>query len=210
MTGKVRIIGGQWRGRRLAVPDLPGLRPSSDRGRETLFNWLQDQLHGARCLDLFAGTGALGLEAASRGAARVTLIERDRSLCTALCEIGCSWPGGDRLEVIQADALRWLATAAGPFDVVFFDPPFDAGVYAAGLEALARPGLLAPGARIYVESDARSPAPVTLQNPSAFASAPCLAAEFEHHSCWQVLREKRIGEVRMQLIEVAPDAAGPA
>ena len=210
MTGKLRIIGGHWRGRRLAVPELPGLRPSGDRGRETLFNWLQDRIHGARCLDLFAGTGALGLEAASRGASRVTLVERDRGLCEALRAIGASWPGGARLEIVQADALRWLETAAGPFDLVFLDPPFDAGYYGAGLDALIRPGLLAPGARIYVESDARSPAPVATQATPECASAPCLAAEFDPPSRWHVLRDKRIGEVRMQLLEALDNPLGPA
>lgn len=210
MTGKVRIIGGQWRGRKLAVPDLPGLRPSSDRGRETLFNWLQDRIHGARCLDLFAGTGALGLEAVSRGAERVTLVEHERSLCQSLRGIAESWPGGERLEIVHSDALRWLDSALGPFDLVFLDPPFDAGLYGTSLEALARPELLTSSAWIYVESDARSPAPVTGERPVRCASPPCMSSEFADQKDWQVLREKRIGEVRMQLIAVARDATGLA
>ncbi|PKL95801.1 MAG: 16S rRNA (guanine(966)-N(2))-methyltransferase RsmD [Gammaproteobacteria bacterium HGW-Gammaproteobacteria-8] len=208
MSGKVRIIGGRWRGRRLEVPDLPGLRPSGDRGRETLFNWLQHRIHGARCLDLFAGTGALGLEAVSRGAARVTLVERDRSLCDALRQIRAGWPGGERLELVQADVRHWLETAAGPFDLVFLDPPFDAGLYGASLDALARPGLLTPGAWIYVESDARSAAPIAAQEAVECASAPCLAADFETTPRWSVRREKCLGEVRMQLLEAAPDDTG--
>jgi len=200
MTGKVRIIGGRWRGRRLEVPDLAGLRPSGDRGRETLFNWLQDRVPGARCLDLFAGTGALGLEAISRGAASATLVELDRTLCAALRTIARDWPGGDRLEIVQADARHWLKTASGPFDLVFLDPPFDAGLYGASLEALVHPGLLAPAARIYIESDARSPSPITVQDSVGCASAPCLAANFEAKTHWLPIREKRIGDVRMQLL----------
>src|SRR5690625_7150734 len=105
MAGKIRIISGRWRGRRLKVPGLPGLRPSGDRVRETLFNWLQWDIAGARCLDLFAGTGALGLEALSRGAAKVTFVERDaanaRSLREALATFDCH--AGD---VLQGDALN--------------------------------------------------------------------------------------------------------
>ncbi|MGB0514957.1 MAG: RsmD family RNA methyltransferase, partial [Wenzhouxiangellaceae bacterium] len=97
MSGAVRIISGQWRGRRLRVPDLDGLRPTGDRAREVVFNWLQDRVHGTRCLDLFAGTGALGLEAASRGASRVTLIERDRRLAEALRRLASEWPGSEVL-----------------------------------------------------------------------------------------------------------------
>jgi len=181
MTGKVRIIGGQWRGRRLAVPEHPGLRPSGDRSRETLFNWLAPRIRGARCLDLFAGTGALGLEAASRGAAAVTLVERDRRLCRALDQIATDWPGGDALDVVCADAMAWLAAADGPWDLVFVDPPFDARLHAPILDRLQRPGVLADQARVYLESHAHEPVNI---GPH-----------------WQVLREKRIGDVTMQLLE---------
>lgn len=193
MSGKLRIISGNWRGRRLSVPDLPGLRPSGDRTREVLFNWLQGRLRDARCLDLYAGTGALGLEAASRGAVSVVLVEQDRRLCRQLTELGEQWPGGEALTVVQADAVRWLERADGPFDIVFVDPPFGAGLYAETLSALTRPGLLAPGALVYVESAARSPAP---------SSSPC---QGEEHSPrpgnWSTLREKRLGDVRMQLLQ---------
>jgi 16S rRNA (guanine966-N2)-methyltransferase len=152
MTGRIRIIGGQWRGRKLAVPDSPGLRPTGDRARETLFNWLSPQLHGARCLDLFAGSGALGLEAASRGAGQVSLVERQTELVRTLREIAAGWPGGERVEVILADAIAWLEQNQGPFDIVFVDPPFEAGLQGRVLALLRRPGLLAPDARVYVES----------------------------------------------------------
>lgn len=205
MNGKLRIISGHWRGRRLPVPDLPGLRPSGDRAREVLFNWLHGDLRGARCLDLFAGTGALGLEAASRGAATVVLVEQDRGLCRQLIEFGQQWPGGDVLTVVQADAMRWLARAGGPFNIVFVDPPFGAGLYAATLNALARPGLLAPGALIYVESAARSPAPFQPpQGRTLPASGPCQADDIAPSpDNWSIRREKRLGDVRMQLLQAS-------
>lgn len=204
MSGKLRIIGGRWRGRKLPVPDLPGLRPSGDRAREVLFNWLQGYVQGAHCLDLFAGTGALGLEAASRGAAGVVLVEHDRQLCEQLKAAGRDWPGGDCLQTVQADGPRWLEHARGPFDIVFVDPPFDAGLYGATLRALARPGLLAPGALIYIESDARSPAPFAVPDDEHVpASSPCLACEFEAPwPDWSIRREKTLGGVRMQLLEL--------
>lgn len=203
MTGKIRIISGSWRGRRLPVPDLPGLRPSGDRVREVLFNWLQGRIRNARCLDLFAGTGALGLEAASRGAATVVLVEQDRRLCRQLIEIGDQWPGGEVLDVVQAEAVRWLERADGPFDIVFVDPPFGAGLYAETLSALARPGLLTPGALVYVESPARSPAPFQ-PPPTQSTSSPCQGEELVPSPAnWSVLREKRLGDVRMQLLHAA-------
>lgn len=204
MSGKLRIIGGSWRGRRLPVPDLPGLRPSGDRAREVLFNWLQGHVRSACCLDLFAGTGALGLEAASRGAASVVLLELDRGLCRRLTELAADWPGGDVLTVVHADAVSWLATAEGPFDIVFVDPPFGAGLYAATLDALARPGLLAPGAMVYVESAGRSPAPFEPSHGRSGppASSPCQGeALAPSPGNWSVVREKRLGDVRMQLLQ---------
>ncbi len=106
--GTVRIIGGKWRGTRLRVRDLPGLRPSGDRGRETLFNWLQMHLRGARCADLFAGSGVLGLEAASRGAARVTLLEKSRPAAAEIRE-SLARLKAEQVELIEGDAIAWLA-----------------------------------------------------------------------------------------------------
>jgi 16S rRNA (guanine966-N2)-methyltransferase len=186
MTGRLRIIAGRWRGRKLAVPERPGLRPTGDRARETLFNWLADRVAGANAVDLFAGTGALGLEAASRGARRVVLVERDGALAAALERARSDWPGADALEVARADARAWLANADGTFDLAFVDPPFDADLHAPTLEALARPGLLAADARVYVESPAHEPAPVD-----------------EADAGWRVVREKRVGEVRLQLLAPA-------
>ncbi|MDX1550554.1 MAG: 16S rRNA (guanine(966)-N(2))-methyltransferase RsmD, partial [Lysobacter spongiicola] len=128
--GQVRLIGGRWRGSKLPVADIEGLRPTSDRVRETLFNWLMPVLPGARVLDLFAGSGALGLEALSRGAATATLVERDPLLATALAQVAARLPGGEAATVVQADALAWLpAQPRGSFDIAFLDPPFSAGLW---------------------------------------------------------------------------------
>ncbi len=151
--GQVRIIGGRWRGTRLPVPDLPGLRPTPDRVRETLFNWLQPKLPGARVLDLFAGSGALGLEALSRGAAEAVLVERDPVLVENLHAAGRKLEAGNSLQVLRADALALLAAPLhGRFDVVFLDPPFEAGLWG---EVLARlPPWLVDDAWLYVECPA--------------------------------------------------------
>jgi 16S rRNA (guanine966-N2)-methyltransferase len=150
-SGKVRIIGGRWRGTRLDVADAPGLRPTSDRVRETLFNWLQPVLPGARVLDLFAGSGALGLEALSRGAAAAVLVERDARLAAALRATAARLQGGEAASVVQADALAWLhGQPDGGFDLAFVDPPFDANIWGGVLPALM-PKLSAQ-AWLYVES----------------------------------------------------------
>lgn len=149
--GKVRIIGGRWRGTRLAVPDAPGLRPTSDRARETLFNWLQPALPGARVLDLFAGTGALGIEALSRGAAEALLVERDAALARALEDSLRRLGAGTAARVARADAVGLLAAPLhGRFDIVFVDPPFDAGLWPPTLAALGP--WVAEDAWLYVES----------------------------------------------------------
>lgn len=149
--GHVRIVGGDWRGTRLPVADAPGLRPTSDRVRETLFNWLQPVLRGARVLDLFAGTGALGLEALSRGAREAWLVERDPRLAETLRATVARLHAEDRAHVAQADALSWLRLPLqGRFDVVFLDPPFASGVWNDVLAAL--PPWLADDAWVYVEA----------------------------------------------------------
>ncbi len=149
--GQVRIIGGKWRNTKLPVHMSPGLRPSSDRVRETLFNWLMPKLGGARVLDLFAGSGALGLEAVSRGAAQATLVERDGALCRQLRESVTRLGAQDQVQVAQADALQWLAqSAAGQADIVFVDPPFAAGLWESVLAGLGPH--LADDAWLYLES----------------------------------------------------------
>lgn len=152
-VGQVRIIGGRWRNTKLPVPLSPGLRPSSDRVRETLFNWLMPRLGGARVLDLFAGSGALGLEAVSRGAAQATLVERDASLSRQLRESVARLGAQDQITVVQADALQWLRQPAGPLaDIAFVDPPFADGLWEAVIAGL--PSHLAADAWLYVESPA--------------------------------------------------------
>src|SRR6267378_1544883 len=147
--GRVRIIGGEHRGRRIAVADRPGLRPTPDRVRETLFNWLGQRLDGLACLDLFAGSGALGFEAASRGAARVLMVENDRAAFQSLAQAK-SLLGADHIELVFEDAMQYLARSGETFDVVFLDPPFRQNALAAVLERL--PARLAAGARVYVEA----------------------------------------------------------
>ncbi len=148
--GEVRLIGGLWKRSKLPVPDVPGLRPSPDRVRETLFNWLGQDLGGWRCLDAFAGTGALGLEAASRGAAEVLLLERDRALAAQL-ESTRLRLGGTQVRVQCTDALAWMrGCAAERFDLVLLDPPFDAGLSGPALDAASR--LVPEGGFVYLEA----------------------------------------------------------
>jgi 16S rRNA (guanine966-N2)-methyltransferase len=149
-SGQVRIIGGRLRGSRLEVPALEGLRPTPDRVRETLFNWLMPHLPGARCLDLFAGSGALGFEAASRGAASVLMLEREPMLARSLAA-SAGRLGAVAASIVASDAIAWLRDApAMPFDLVFVDPPFASDLYQPCFAQLPR--WLAPQALIYVES----------------------------------------------------------
>ena len=154
----LRIIGGQWRGRKLRFADGEGLRPTTDRVRETLFNWLQPVIGGARCLDLFSGSGALGLEALSRGAGEVAFIERNPTAVKALRE-NLALLGAANAEVHQGDALIWLRGKAHPFDVVFLDPPFRQDLLAPALKLLAEGGWLADHARIYIELESEQGEP---------------------------------------------------
>lgn len=148
---EVRIIGGQWKRSKLPVADAPGLRPTPDRVRETLFNWLGQDLEGWRCLDAYAGSGALGFEAASRGADAVVLVEREPRLAHGLRAVQQRLRAATvRIEV--ADALAWMARCApGSFELVFIDPPFDANVFEPALKAAAR--LVVPDGFIYLEAD---------------------------------------------------------
>jgi 16S rRNA (guanine966-N2)-methyltransferase len=177
----LRIIGGRHRGRRLRFPPGVDIRPTPDRVRETLFNWLQPRIVGARVLDLFAGSGALGLEALSRGAAHATFVEKDRRAAAAIDALVREWQEPDA-SVVCRDALSWLAGAepSAPFDVVFLDPPYDAGLLGGAAAALTRAGLLAPDARIDIERRAREP----------LSGLP---------DTWQSIRDGRAGEVGYHL-----------
>lgn len=164
MPARVRIVGGAWKRTPLAVIDAPGLRPTPDRVRETVFNWLGGTLHGWRCVDLFAGTGALGLEAASRGAAEVIAVEQDARALRALQQVKDRLRA-DALQLVRGDAsavVRQLAaTRAGGFDAVFLDPPFGAGWTARVAPTAAR--LLAPGGYLYLEAEAPPEAALAAQ-----------------------------------------------
>ena len=155
--GFVRIIGGRWRRHRIAIPSGTGLRPTPDRVRETLFNWLTPVLPGAVCLDLYAGTGVLGFEAVSRGARTAVLVESDATAAAGLAATREALAGGDGIELMRVDAASFIASAAaGRYDIVFIDPPYAVDVDAvfAGL-----PRLLRPGARVYLERGRNGPWP---------------------------------------------------
>ena len=161
-ANQVRVIAGQWRGRRLEFPDLPGLRPTPDRVRETLFDWLAPVLPGARCLDLFAGSGALGIEALSRGAAEAVLVEPQPLAVRALRE-NLTRLKAENARVEMADALVWLRQPATPFEIVLLDPPFGQGLLEPVCVLLERNGWLADSAWIYLEAETaleRLPLPV--------------------------------------------------
>jgi 16S rRNA (guanine966-N2)-methyltransferase len=172
---QVRIIGGEWRGRKLRFPDVPGLRPTPDRVRETVFNWLQGQTAGRRCLDLFAGSGALGFEALSRGAREVVFVESDRAAARAVAEtlqtLAC-----DRGRVVRMDAFTYLSQPPEPFELVFLDPPFADRALSRACEALETGGWLKSGALIYLEDAAE-------------------VGEPELPSGWSLLKSKRAGDV---------------
>ncbi len=148
---EIRIIGGRWRGRKLRVTDVSGLRPTPDRIRETLFNWIAADCRGARVLDCFAGSGALGFEAASRGARRVVLLERERRALDNLFAEAARL-GDDAIEIVAGDALDSVTRLGGSFDLAFVDPPYDqGGLRARMFTRIEDAGLLADGARVYFE-----------------------------------------------------------
>ena len=186
----MRIIAGEWRGRRIRFPSAAELRPTPDRVRETLFNWLQGVIGAARCLDLFAGSGALGLEALSRGAAEVVFVEREPAIAAALAATLAAL-GDGRGRVLVTDAFRYLAGRARPFDVVFLDPPFAQGRQAELCKLLEHGGWLAPRAYVYLEGAARDRPPPLPET-------------------WATARETRAGEVRGVLARRAPGATAAA
>lgn len=178
-SGQIRIIGGQWRGRKLPVPDSPGLRPTTDRVRETLFNWLAPSMVDARCLDCFAGSGALGLEALSRYAASTTLLEMERHVAQQL-QKNLATLKAEHGKVVNTNTLAYLNQSGTPHDVVFVDPPFRKGLLEETLNLLEVNGWLADGALIYVESEVENGLP------------PVPAS-------WSLHREKIAGQVAYRL-----------
>lgn len=180
---QVRIIGGQWRGRKLQFPDLPQLRPSPDRVRETLFNWLQPVIPGARCLDLFAGSGVLGMEALSRGAQMVTLVDLDIRVIRSLQQNLDTLIAGDRPErarVIHQNVLEFLQGPAQPVDVVFLDPPYGMGLVSQCCALLEHHAWLREDARVYIEAETRLGVP-------------------DLPETWELLRSKTAGQVGYHL-----------
>jgi 16S rRNA (guanine966-N2)-methyltransferase len=180
----LRIIGGEWRGRKIHFPPVEAIRPTPDRVRETVFNWLQADTPGSRCLDLFAGSGALGLEALSRGASRVVFVDVEpavtRHLSTTLATLKC-----DRAAVVQSDAARYLSGTPEPFDIVFLDPPYAARAVAEACRRIDEGGWLRRGGLAYIED-------------KASAGPPELPAG------WTLLRSKRAGEVGYHLARREP------
>ncbi|MFT6723260.1 MAG: 16S rRNA (guanine966-N2)-methyltransferase [Arenicella sp.] len=151
-TNSIRIIAGRWRGRPLPVLDIDGLRPSTDRIRETLFNWLMHDISGARCLDLFAGSGALGLECLSRGAESSVFVESDRRIAAQLQQNLHTLDTLDNGEVVVQCAINFLRhPASRQFDLVFLDPPFESNLLVQAMPLLVDNGWLADGALVYVE-----------------------------------------------------------
>ena len=180
---EVRIIGGLWKRSKLPVADRPGLRPTPDRVRETLFNWLGQTLEGWRCLDAFAGSGALGFEAASRGAAEVVLLERDPALVAQLSASKARL-GAESVRIERCDALQWMARSApDAFELVLLDPPFDAPLVLPALAAAAR--IVVPGGFVYAE------APMAIEPGSAAAGLG-------------VWRASRAGKVHFHLFRRPP------
>ena len=178
---RLRIIGGEWRGRKLSFPAIPELRPTPDRVRETLFNWLRDILPGAHCLDLFAGSGALALEALSRGAAEVVMVDHHPEVVAQLKEHLLQLKARNG-QVVLADAEVFLQGPSRPFDIIFLDPPFQGTLLGSCLARLATGSWLAETAWVYVESDRRTPLPPL---PTA----------------WKVLRHKEAGQVGYYLLQ---------
>lgn len=186
-SGEVRVIGGTLKRSKLPVPDRPGLRPTPDRVRETLFNWLAPVIDGARVLDLCAGTGVLGIEAVSRGAAHALLNEPDPQLADLIAAATARLKIADRASLARLDARRLLADVPDQhFDIVFVDPPYASGLWRELLDELPR--LLAAHARVYVEHPADLAPP---WNPAR----------------WRILREARAGQVRYALLEHTPASA---
>ena len=180
-TPQLRIIGGQWRGRKLPFPDRPGLRPTGDRIRETLFNWLGPHLQTAKCLDLFAGSGALGIEALSRGAAHCDFVDADREAITAVGHHLNTLDASEHSTVSGDMAEHYLRQTKGTWDIVFVDPPFDARLGESTLTLLADSERLAEASRVYFETSRSQPEAVP-------------------ERLYDVLREKTAGDVCYRLL----------
>ncbi len=179
-NGQFRVIGGQWKGRKLKFIEVEGLRPSLDRVRETLFNWLQSNIHGARCLDLFAGSGAIGIEALSRGASHLDFVELNKKAVRQL-ETNLGLLDADDGNVIHQDAKQFLDKTDQAYDIIFIDPPFHKGIAQEILSKLAQTNLLKEGALIYLEME---------QN-----------LEVDIPQSWELLKDKKAGQLQYRLYQ---------
>ncbi len=188
-ASQLRIIGGQWRGRKLRFTPAEGLRPTGDRVRETLFNWLAADVHGARCLDLFAGSGALGLEALSRGAAHCDFVDTSAPALRDIADHLATLEATDRAQCYRQAAAEFLAKSEGPWDLLFLDPPFGKGLLGSTLDVLEARSALAPGALVYIETGKQETLPPL---PTA----------------WDLFREKQAGEVSYRLFVVRSGQTG--
>jgi 16S rRNA (guanine966-N2)-methyltransferase len=177
----VRIIGGIWRGRRVSFPDIPGLRPTPDRVRETLFNWLQNSIVGARCLDLFAGSGALGIEALSRGAGHAVFVEQTPAVCRVLQQSLAALRATANARIMEMGAARYLRTLVEPFDIVFLDPPFGQNSLAEYIPMIEAGGWLKPAGLLYLENERESGVPTLPPH-------------------WELLKSKSAGQVGYHLV----------
>lgn len=191
-ANQLRIIGGSWRGRKLCFPSVDGLRPTGDRLRETLFNWLQPEIQQARCLDLFAGSGALGVESLSRGAAQVTFIEAHTQAANQLVQ-NLALLKADNAQVLRTDALQWLqqGNKSEPYHIVFMDPPFALNLWQSVIDALEAGNWLAEDATIYIES------PYIQSSYNIQSSRDSLL--FQPPINWQLHRDKHAGQVSYRL-----------
>ncbi|EOV1174595.1 16S rRNA (guanine(966)-N(2))-methyltransferase RsmD [Vibrio fluvialis] len=180
-SGQVRIISGLWRGRKLPVHDAEGLRPTTDRVKETLFNWLAQDIPHAKCLDLFAGSGGLGFESASRQADKVTMLEMNPQAFAQL-KTNIAALKANNIEAINTDTLAYLKQPGQAYDVVFIDPPFRQGLLQETVQLLEQNGWLAANAMIYIESEKELPLT-------------------ELPESWQLYREKLAGQVCYRLFE---------
>ena len=181
MKSKLRIIAGDWRSRQLLFQDTPGLRPTPARVRETLFNWLQHDVVASQCLDLFAGSGALGFEAASRGAKSVVMVENNAQACRLIKENTVKL-SAQQIKIIQTDVFKFLAGDAFPFNLVFLDPPFAKNMAQQTCQWLEDKGWLAPHAKVYVE----------VESKLVLKDMPIN---------WRILKSKKAGEVSYTLFE---------
>ena len=182
-SSKIRIIGGKWRGRKLNVIDVPGLRPSQDRTRETLFNWLQGKIVGARCLDLFSGTGALAFEALSRGASEVIMVESNPKIVETLKQTAEIF-GSKAHQIVRDDAISWIRNSPRVFDIIFLDPPFGHGYTEKCCQMIIEQSLLADNGIVYIESekDIHIPPMLKINKMTQIGQAQSILAELNREN----------------------------